>query len=88
MLEVQRRLLDYDQIVLLNGAYEHVGYMNKIFKSKPEAAAYYDRYNPHMRGLMVHGNLWSDWDPDTRLRYVIREHNAEILSLPPFGDDK
>jgi hypothetical protein len=34
-----------------NGKSEHIGYMNKIFKTKEEASDYYDKCNPHMRAL-------------------------------------
>ena len=40
----------------------HVGYMDKVFLSKEEAAEYYNEHNPHMRGLNAHGEWRSDWD--------------------------
>ena len=64
--------------------FQHVGYMNKIFKTKPEACALYDKFNPHMRSLNCHNTYCSDWDPDTRLRYVVRKFNHEIRIIPIF----
>jgi len=50
ILEVQR-FFSYEHITHpeWNGKKEHVGYMNKIFKTKQEASDYYLHYNPHMR---------------------------------------
>ena len=57
----------------------HVGYMEKVFPTKEEAAEYYDKHNPHARGLNAHGKWRSDWDPETHLMYVVLE-----LNIPPF----
>ena len=57
----------------------HVGYMDKVFPTKEEAAEYYDKHNPHARGLNAHGKWRSDWDPETHLMYVVLE-----LNIPPF----
>ena len=57
----------------------HVGYMDKVFPTKEEAAEYYDEHNPHMRALNAHGEWRSDWDPETHLMYVVIE-----LNIPPF----
>jgi hypothetical protein len=57
----------------------HVGYMDKVFPTKEEAAEYYDKHNPHARGLNAHGKWRSDWDPETHLMYVVIE-----LNIPPF----
>jgi len=32
-----------------NSLFDHMGYMNKKFKTKKEACDYYDRFNPDMR---------------------------------------
>lgn len=68
-----------------NGAFEHVGYMNKLFKTKKRAEAYYYKHNSHMRRINRHGA--SDWDPDTGLRYVVRRYERENLEIPPFEGD-
>ena len=38
-----------------------------------------------MRSLNAHNTWISDWDPDTKLLYVVREHYAEYLKIPPFN---
>jgi triacylglycerol esterase/lipase EstA (alpha/beta hydrolase family) len=71
-----------------NGLYEHIGYMNKIFTTKKEACAYYDKYNKNMRKLNANntlsGMLRSDYDLETKILYVVREYGGEYLKLPPF----
>lgn len=44
------------------GKSEHIGYINKLFRTKQEASDYYDKFNPHMRSLNAHSNWRSDWD--------------------------
>jgi hypothetical protein len=39
-----------------NGKFEHIGYMNKLFRTKKEASEYYNQFNPHMRLLNGHKN--------------------------------
>jgi hypothetical protein len=67
-----------------NGKFEHVGYMNNFFKTKKQASVYYDKFNPHMRSLNAHKNWKSDWDPKTKLRYIVREHFCEYRKIQPF----
>jgi hypothetical protein len=85
ILEVQKYYVtghhDFPQY---NGKSEHVGYMNKIFKTKKEASDYYDKFNPHMRKLNVLETWCSDWDPNTCLLYIVRERFYEYLKIPPF----
>lgn len=69
-----------------NGKSEHVGYMNKIFKTKQEASDYYDKFNPHMRSLHAHNSWRSDWDPSSYLMYIVRERYYEYLKIPSFED--
>ena len=71
-----------------NGKSQHIGYMNKVFKTKKEAANYYDTFNPHMRKLNILENWCSDWDPYTCLMYVVREHFHEYLNISPFENNK
>ncbi|KAK3262163.1 hypothetical protein CYMTET_28964 [Cymbomonas tetramitiformis] len=66
------------------GLFKHVGYVNAIFRSKAEAAKYYDYHNPRIRALNAYGTWCSDWDPDTYLRYVVREDHDEIACIDPF----
>ena len=52
----------------------HVGYMKGKFKTKKDAVSYYDRHNPHMRSLNGDDNNYrSDWDPNTKLLYIVRD---------------
>lgn len=61
MLEVQRfHPCGHETHPEWNGKFEHVGYMNVVFKTKRAAAEYYDRHNPHMRPLNIQGTWKSD----------------------------
>ena len=71
-----------------NGKSDHIGYINKLFKTKQEASDYYDKFNPHMRSLNSQKNWCSDWDPNTCLMYIVRRHFYESLKVPPFEDNK
>jgi len=65
----------------LGGEMKHIGYMKGLFKRKKDAVSYYDRHNPHMRSLNAHNNYKSDWDPNTKLFYIVRDNyfiNATI----------
>ena len=52
---------------------KHIGYMKGKFKTKKDAVSYYDRHNPHMRSLNGDDNYISDWDPNTKLLYIVRD---------------
>lgn len=87
ILEVQRYCgNDYIEQPEWIGKTEHVGYMNKIFISKQQACDYYDNFNPHMRSLNTYNNWISDWDPETHLIYIVREHFYEYLKIPSFDE--
>ena len=49
-----------------------------------KAASYYDRHNPHMRGLNAHNTWRSDWDPTTSLKYIVRKDHGLNQTIPPF----
>ena len=53
---------------------EHVGYMKVKFRTKKDACSYYKKCNPHMRELNAHGDYESDWDPNTKLMYIVRKY--------------
>jgi len=57
----------------LCGKYKHIGYMKAKFKTKKDAVSYYDRHNPHMRSLNTDKKYKSDWDPNTKLLYIVRD---------------
>jgi len=62
----------------------HVGYMNIFFKTKKQAIEYYAAWNPHMRSI---SNGWSDWDPETYRRYIIRQDFGIEKTIMPFGGE-
>jgi len=67
-----------------NGKKEHIGYLNKIFKTKQEASDYYKIHNQQLRSISSQHNWSSDWDPETKLLYVIRKYTGEFLKISPF----
>ena len=84
VLEVVRFITDSEEWHAKGGKLEHAGYMRAIFRTKKDAASYYDRHNPHMRGLNAHNTWCSDWDPVTHFKYIVRVHHNIIESIPPF----
>lgn len=69
------------------GNLEHIGYMKAKFKTRKDACSYYDRHNPHMRKLNAHNTYMSDWDPITKLCYIVREDYNINDNINPFSDD-
>lgn len=90
ILEVQKfNINGHNAYPEWNGKSEHIGYINKVFKTKQEASDYYDKFNPHMRSLNAHKNWCSDWDPtNSCLMYIVREYFYEYLKITPFKDIK
>ena len=84
VIEVVRFITDRDEYITKKGKQEHVGYMRARFRTKADAASYYDRHNPHMRKLNAHNTWESDWDPITSLMYIVREDHNLIQTIPPF----
>lgn len=82
VLEVQKAI---EVSNISSKIFEHVGYMKALFKTKQSACNYYDTYNKHMRSLNAHDTWCSDWDPVTKLRYVVRKHNNECKTIDPFN---
>jgi len=66
---------------------KHLGYMKGKFKTKKDAVSYYDRNNPHMRSLCGAGNYKSDWDPNTKLLYIVRDDYLVSATIDCFPDD-
>ena len=62
----------------------HVGYMRAHFRTKKDACSYYDRHNKHMRSLNALNTWSSDWDPETRLYYIVRDWYGLKETVPPF----
>ena len=71
-----------------NNKTRHIGYMNIVFETKQLACDYYIRLNPHMPLLSEKRNYCSDWDPNTYLMYIVREHFYEYLQIPSFENSK
>ena len=70
------------------GKIKHIGYMKGKFKTKKDAVSYYDRHNPHMRSLNGYGyNYRSDWDPNTKLLYIVRDDYLIIPTVDCFNTD-
>ena len=84
VLEVVRFIRDRDEWMAKASKKEHVGYMRAHFRTKKDAASYYNRHNPHMRGLNAHNTWSSDWDPITSLMYIVREDHNLTMTIPPF----
>ena len=84
VLEVVRFIQDRDEWMAKDGKLEHVGYMRAHFRTKKDAASYYHRHNPHMRGLNAHNTWKSDWDPTTSLKYIVRKDHGLNQTIPPF----
>ena len=70
VLEVCEYFTDKEGLSMI----KHIGYMKGKFKTKKDAVSYYDRHNPHMRSLNGDDNNYiSDWDPNTKLLYIVRD---------------
>ena len=69
----------------LQAGRHHIGYMKAKFKTKNDACSYYNRHNPHMRQLNAHNTYRSDWDPNTKLLYIVRKDHLIIGDVPPFN---
>ena len=72
----------------MNGVFIHIGYMYELFNSREEAVKYYRLYNPDMRPPNAwDNNSWhSDWDPKTKLRYIVRQYYGEQRNIPNFKE--
>tara|TARA_B100000902_G_scaffold297895_1_gene285064 strand:- start:81 stop:476 length:396 start_codon:yes stop_codon:yes gene_type:complete len=69
------------------GKIKHIGYMKGKFKTKKDAVSYYDRHNPHMRSLNAHNTYISDWDPNTKLLYIVRDDYFINATIDCFSID-
>ncbi len=83
-LEVVRFLTNEEEWRAAHSKRIHIGYMDAHFKTKGNAASYYNRNNPHMRPLNAHNTWSSDWDPETHLLYIVREYKGVAATVPPF----
>ncbi len=65
----------------------HIGYMKGKFTTKQAAAFYYNKHNPHMRFLDINDSCCTDWDPNTKLLYIIREDYLINPTIDCFSVD-
>lgn len=63
---------------------KHIGYMKGRFRTKKDAVLYYDKHNPHMRSLNAHNEYISDYDPNTKLLYIVRKDYIIYASIDCF----
>ena len=90
VLEVCEMIIDEDGPdgwLAQGGKIKHIGYMKGHFKTKKDAVSYYDRHNPHMRSLNAHNTYKSDWDPNTKLLYIVREDYLINATIDCFSID-
>ena len=66
---------------------KHIGYMKGKFKTKNDAVSYYDRHNTHMRSLKGNGTYISDYDPETKLMYIVRDDYLINSTVDCFSVD-
>ena len=66
---------------------KHIGYMKGKFKTKKDAVSWYDRHNPHMRSLNAHNTYCSDWDPNTKLLYIVRDDYLINATIDCFSNN-
>jgi hypothetical protein len=100
--DMNQKIFDIMDIDLENGGKEigymyKLGYMKKTFKTKKEACNYYDYHNPHMRSVSICKDFVSDWDVDTKMRYIVRNLYWErfvkvpwyqtVMNIPPFAEN-
>lgn len=83
-LEVVEYISDTQEAKRLGGRYKHVGYMNKVFKTRKAAINYYDKHNPHLRSINAHDDFQSDWDPETKLMYIVRDFYGIASTIDPW----
>ena len=69
----------------IGGKIKHIGYMKGKFKTKKDAVSYYDRHNPHMRSLNAHNTYISDWDPNNKLLYIVRDDYLIHMTIDCFS---
>lgn len=70
------------------GKIKHIGYMKRKFKTRKDAVSYYNRHNPPMRSLNGDDNNYcSDWDPNTKLLYIVRDDYLINATIDCFSID-
>ncbi len=88
VLEVVKYITETENLMTNYGKLKHIGYMKKKFKTKREACMYYDECNPCMRKMNMLGTYISDWDPNTKLLYIVRDDYNINETVSPFVTKK
>jgi len=78
---IQNKNYVFEMVRLYDKRISHVGYLNKVFKTKEEACDFYSNKFPHMRKMNTTISNISEFDPETNLAYIIREDHG-IVSMP------
>lgn len=88
VLQVVQIIIEGDPDWIIHGGKrKHIGFMKGKFETKKDCCIYYDRHNPHLRSLNALGTYVSDWDPNTKLMYIVcKDHNI-VDDIPPFSMD-
>jgi len=87
VLEVLEFITEKQRTPARSGKIKHIGYMKGKFKTKEDAISYYDKHNPHMRSLNAHNTYISDWDPNTKLIYIVRDDYLINATIDCFSID-
>lgn len=69
----------------IKGKYVHLGYMYPAFNTESEAAEFHINHYPHLTVLNAKSGWKSDYCPNDRVRYVVRVHNDEALTLNMYN---
>lgn len=85
VLEVVKYITETENLLTNDGKFKHVGYMKMKFKTKRDACMYYDECNPYMRKMNALGTYMSDWDPKTKLLYIVRDDYNINETVSPFS---
>ena len=78
---LQNKNYVFEMVRLYDKRISHVGYLNKVFKTKEEACDFYSKKFPHMRKINITVSNISEFDPETNLAYIIREDHGIDATL-------
>lgn len=69
----------------VKGKYVHLGYMYPMFNTESEAAEFHINHYPHLTAMTAKSGWKSDYCPHDNVRYIIRVHNDEALTLNMYN---
>jgi hypothetical protein len=64
-----------------DNTFEHVGYMEKLFRTAEDAWLFFQKYNPNVK---IYKTNITDWNADTLFRYRLHNYHRERLTIEPF----